>query len=70
MIESKKKRPSYDAGLIKTLAERHSVSKSYVRMSINADRVGEKSLKIAEEYKKTLSAKKIAEKQALEKLDR
>lgn len=70
MTESKKNKQSFDTSLIQKLHERHGVTKHYIRMSINGDRVGVIPIRISEEYKKLLRAKKIAEKQALENLDK
>lgn len=64
-----KKRQTYDQGILKILIERYDFKPNYIRKSISGDRVGTIPIRIAEEYKKMLSAKKIAEKKALEQLD-
>lgn len=69
MSKTSKKSPSYDTGLIQSLENRYGVTKDYIRKSIRGDRQGVIPLRIAEDYKNLSKAKKVAENQALRKLD-
>ena len=68
MNKPSKKRPTYDSSVLEILIERYGLTRRYIRMSIDGTRTGIIPLKVAEEYKKIVSEKKIAEAKAIKNL--
>lgn len=52
------KKKSYDGEVIKMLQERYDVGVRYIQMSIAGERNGSLSIKIQEEYKNAVRARK------------
>ena len=68
MDKSKQKRPTYNQDFILALKNKYGFTESYIRKSINGDRVGVAPIKIKEDYDNLVKQSKVNINQQMNKL--